>query len=50
MYIYERERTQQRNVSAAEKRLRVVRGNGCAEEDEGSGEEGSCGEGGEEEA
>jgi hypothetical protein len=49
MYIYQGERAKQRNVSTAEKRLRMVRGNGRAEEDEGSREERSRGEGSEEE-
>jgi hypothetical protein len=46
MYIYQRERAKQRDVSAAEKRLRVVRGDGRAEEDEGACKERSRGEGG----
>jgi hypothetical protein len=49
MYIYERERAQQCNVRATEKRVRVVRRNGCAEEDESACKEGSCGKRGEEE-
>jgi hypothetical protein len=47
MYIYQRQRAEQRNVRATEKRVRVMRGNGCAEKDEGACEErrrGKCGE------
>jgi hypothetical protein len=49
MYIYQRQRAEQRNVRATEKRVRVVRGNGRAEEDEGTREERRRGKGGEEE-
>lgn len=44
MYIYERERAEQRDVGATEQRVQVVRGHGCAKEDQDRCEEGRCGE------
>jgi hypothetical protein len=44
--VDKRKRAQQRDVSAAEKRVQVVCGDGCSEEDKRRGEEGRRSEGG----